>query len=52
MVDYDNAEITSLEEVFPNIQFFYATFIGSSFGIGNLFCYYFNLKKVTDHKTM
>ena len=52
MVDYNNAEITSLEEVFPNIQVLLCAFIVSSFGIGNFFYYYFNLKKVIDHKTM
>ena len=27
MVDYDNAEITSLEEVFPDIQVFLCDFL-------------------------
>ena len=34
-VDYDNAEIASLEEVFPDIQVFYVIFIVSSRGTGN-----------------
>ena len=35
MLDYDNAEIASVEEVFSDIQVFYVIFIGTSLGTGN-----------------
>ena len=35
MVDYDNVEIASSEEVFPDIQDFYVIFIESNLGTGN-----------------
>ena len=35
LLNYDHAEIASLEEVFPDIQVFYVILIVSSLGTGN-----------------
>ena len=44
MVECDKAEITSLEEVFPNIQVFLCDFQREQ--SWQFFYYYFNLKKL------